>query len=73
MLYGEKSEHFEELIIKNDEEGNVIFEPTIVKSLVHEKIFLDLQQDEIEFTNESFKLHYTIKLFQNFKRMGNLF
>ena len=71
MLYGEKSEHFEELIIKNDDEGNVIFEPTIVKSLVHEKIFLDLQQDEIEFTNESFKLIYD-KIISEFQENGKL-
>tara|TARA_B100000780_G_scaffold80709_1_gene54996 strand:- start:24853 stop:26787 length:1935 start_codon:yes stop_codon:yes gene_type:complete len=58
LLYGSKEENFEELIIKNDEEGNVILEPTIVNSLVYEKIFLDLQQDEIEFTNESFKIIY---------------
>ena len=58
LLYGNKEENFEELIIKNDEEGNVILEPTTVNSLVYEKIFLDLQQDEIEFTNESFKIIY---------------
>ena len=71
MLYGEKSEQFEELIIKNDDEGNIIFEPTIVKSLVHEKIFLDLQQDEIEFTNESFKLIYD-KIISEFQENGKL-
>mgnify|MGYP006126408277 FL=1 len=58
LLYGNKEENFEELIIKNDEEGNVILVPTTVNSLVYEKIFLDLQQDEIEFTNESFKIIY---------------
>ena len=71
MLYGEKSEQFEELIIKNDDKGNIIFEPTIVKSLVHEKIFLDLQQDEIEFTNESFKLIYD-KIISEFQENGKL-
>ena len=71
MLYGAKSELFEELIIKNDDEGNIIFEPTTVKSLVHEKIFLDLQQDEIEFTNESFKLIYD-KIISEFQENGKL-
>ncbi|MBL6648677.1 MAG: DNA primase [Flavobacteriaceae bacterium] len=71
MLYGEKTEHFEELIIKNDKEGNVIFEPTVVKSLVYEKIFLDLQEDEIEFTNESFKIIYE-KIISEFQDNGKL-
>ena len=35
-------------------------EPTTVESLVYEKIFLDLQQDEVKFTNESFKVLYKI-------------
>ena len=33
-------------------------EPTTVESLVYEKIFLDLQQDEVDFANESFKSLY---------------
>ena len=35
-------------------------EPITVESLVYEKIFLDLQQDEVKFTNESFKVLYKI-------------
>jgi len=71
LLYGDKVEQFEELILKNDEDGNVILEPTIVKSIVFEKIFLDLQQDEIEFTNESFKLIYN-KIINEFQKNQKL-
>lgn len=71
LLYGDKTEEFEELILKNDEDGNVILEPTIVKSIVFEKIFLDLQQDEIEFTNESFKLIYN-KIINEFQKNQKL-
>ena len=71
LLYGGKQENFEELILKNDEDGNVILEPTIVNSLVYEKIFLDLQQDEIEFTNESFKIIYE-KIISDFQKNHNL-
>ena len=71
LLYGEKQENFEELILKNDEDGNVILEPTIVNSLVYEKIFLDLQQDEIEFTNESFKIIYE-KIISDFQKNQKL-
>ena len=71
LLYGGKQENFEELILKNDEDGNVILEPTIVNSLVYEKIFLDLQQDEIEFTNESFKIIYE-KIISDFQKNQKL-
>ena len=71
LLYGGKQENFEELILKNDENGNVILEPTIVNSLVYEKIFLDLQQDEIEFTNESFKIIYE-KIISDFQKNQKL-
>ena len=71
LLYGDKKENFEELILKNDEDGNVVLEPTIVNSLVYEKIFLDLQQDEIEFTNESFKVIYE-KIINEFQKNQKL-
>jgi DNA primase len=71
LLYGSKQENFEELILKNDDDGNVVLEPTTVKSLVYEKIFLDLQQDEIEFTNESFKIIYE-KIINEFQKNQKL-
>lgn len=58
LLYGHKEEQFEEVLLNKDDKGNIILEPTIVQTLVHKKIFLDLQQDEIEFTNDSFKILY---------------
>jgi DNA primase len=70
-LYGNKKENFEELILKNDKEGNVVLEPITVSSLVYEKIFLDLQQDEIEFTNESFKIIYE-KIISEFQKNQKL-
>ena len=71
LLYGSKEENFEELILKNDEDGNVVLEPTTVNSLVYEKIFLDLQQDEIEFTNESFRIIYE-KIINEFQKNQKL-
>ena len=71
LLYGSKEENFEELVLKNDEDGNVVLEPTTVNSLVYEKIFLDLQQDEIEFTNESFKIIYE-KIINEFQKNQKL-
>ena len=60
LLYGHQKEKFEEIILKKDDNSQIILEPTTVESLVYEKIFLDLQQDEVKFTNESFKVLYKI-------------
>lgn len=55
LLYGDVEEEFEDLILEQDEKGEIAFKPEIVKSKVFEKIYLDLQDDEIEFANEEFK------------------
>ncbi len=62
MLYGDKTEQFEDLILKEDEvTGELILEPTVHEARVFEKIYLDLQEDEMQFTNEKFKeLYYSI-------------
>jgi len=62
MLYGDRTEQFEDLILKEDETtGDLILEPTKQETRVFEKIYLDLQEDEMQFTNEKFKeLYYTI-------------
>ena len=60
LLYGNVKETFEELILKKDENGNAILVPTKIESIVYDKIFLDLQQDEVKFTNESFKELYDL-------------
>ena len=60
LLYGHQKEKFEEIILKKDDNSQIVMEPTTVESLVYEKIFLDLQQDEVKFTNESFKVLYKI-------------
>ncbi|MDY8136485.1 DNA primase [Aquimarina sp. 2201CG5-10] len=60
LVYGVREEEFEDLIMKENEDGELILEPEIHKIKVFEKIFLDLQDDEIEFTNQVFKDVYTI-------------
>jgi DNA primase len=71
LLYGNQTEKFEEVILKNDKNGEILMEPSIVESLVYEKIFLDLQEDEVEFTNESFKILYK-KILSNLQKNGEL-
>ncbi len=61
LLYGNKTEDFEDLILKENEEGLLILEPVVHEAKVFEKIYMDLQDDEMEFTNEAFKtLYYTV-------------
>ncbi|MCB0461173.1 MAG: DNA primase [Flavobacteriaceae bacterium] len=61
LLYGNKTEDFEDLILKETEEGKLTLEPVTHNAKVFEKIYLDLQEDEMEFSNENFKtLYYTI-------------
>ena len=71
LLYGNRIEKFDELILKKDKNGEVLMEPSAVESLVYEKIFLDLQQDEVEFTNESFKILYK-KILSELQKNGEL-
>ena len=59
LLYGALKEDFEDLILEANDNGEISFKPEISSSTVFEKIYLDLQDDEIEFTNETFKSLYT--------------
>lgn len=62
LLYGNETEDFEDLVLKEDENTNELkLEPVISTSKVFEKIYLDLQEDEMQFTNPNFKsLYYTL-------------
>lgn len=58
LLYGNKVEDFEDLILKENDKGELVLEPVIQQAKVFEKIFLDLQDDEMEFSNQHFKTIY---------------
>ncbi len=58
LLYGNREEKFEDLILKENGEGDLVLEPESIKVKVFEKIYLDLQDDEIELTNLRFKNIY---------------
>ncbi len=61
LLYGVEEEDFEELVMDTDEKGTITYKSEFVKTKVFEKIYLDLQEDEIEFTNDEFKnIYYDI-------------
>ncbi|MGJ8684916.1 MAG: DNA primase [Nonlabens sp.] len=58
LLYGDKVEDFQEEYLQESEDGELVAEPKKDTLPVYEKIFLDLQSDEIEFSNEVFKSLY---------------
>ena len=61
LLYGNKTEDFEDLVLKENDKGDLELEPVIQRAKVFEKIFLDLQDDEMQFSNPQFKtLYYSI-------------
>ncbi|WP_024770693.1 DNA primase [Aquimarina macrocephali] len=64
LLYGSHEEEFEDLVLKENDEGNLVLEPEVHTTKVFEKIYLDLQDDEIEFTNNSFKEIYAVLIEQ---------
>ncbi len=58
LLYGNQKQEFEDLVLKENEEGELVLEPEVIQAKVYEKVFLDLQDDEIELSNEQFKTIY---------------
>lgn len=58
LLYGNENQEFEDLVLKENEDGDLVLEPETYEAKVYEKIYLDLQEDEIELTNENFKSVY---------------
>ncbi|WP_299184212.1 DNA primase [uncultured Aquimarina sp.] len=64
LLYGTNEEEFEDLVMKENDEGELFLEPELYTTKVFEKIYLDLQEDEIEFTQSTFKEVYKILIDQ---------
>lgn len=58
LLYGDTQQEFDDLLLKEDDKGELVLEKEIIKSKVYEKIYLDLQEDEIELANQKFKSIY---------------
>lgn len=55
LLYGGLEEEFQDVYIKYDEYGKEFEETENKNYKVYERIYLNLQEDEIEFTNPMFK------------------
>jgi len=71
ILYGDKTENFEDLLLKENEAGELVLEPVVKTSKVFEKIYMDLQEDEMEFSNDDFKNIYYI-IIENLNKGSNI-
>ena len=71
LLYGHIEEEFEDLVVKENEDGEYLLEPVVQKVRVFEKIYLDLQDDEVAFTNEMFRSLYS-KIIERLNRDNEL-
>lgn len=58
LLYGNIEEDFEDISLKADEEGELVEHKEINKYKVYQRIYLSLQEDEIELANPTFKAIY---------------
>ncbi|MEM6686412.1 MAG: DNA primase [Bacteroidota bacterium] len=58
LLYGNVDATFEDLILKEDDEGELQLERELFEAKVFQKLYLDLQQDEIDLANDKFKTIY---------------
>jgi DNA primase len=59
LLYGSQEADFDDFILKANEEGEMIEELETSTVKVHQRIYLSLQEDEVELANPLFKEIYT--------------
>jgi len=61
LLYATVETEFEEYYLKENEKGELELDMEVETNTVYQKIFLSLQEDEVEFANDLFKvLYYSI-------------
>ena len=71
LHYGNEEAFFDEVLVSSDADGNLVEESKIVHSKVHEKVFLDLQQDEVEMIQPEFQKLYN-QLIHTFQSEGKV-
>jgi DNA primase len=59
LLYGNNTEEFEDVLLKNNEEGEVIMVSEMRQYKVYQRIYLSLQEDEVELSNNLFRDIFT--------------
>ena len=66
LMYGSQVAEFEDFILKSNEAGEIIEEKETITVKVHQRIYLSLQEDEVELANPVFKSIYNdLILFYN--------
>lgn len=61
LLYGNSSEVFDDVLINSEEKEEIVETQVANEAKVYEKIYLELQTDEIEFSHPTFKeLYYEL-------------
>ena len=63
LLYGLEEGEFQDMVLREDDSGELVLEPVVQQTRVFEKIYLDLQQDEVELSNPVFREVY-VKLIE---------
>ncbi|MGO4904546.1 DNA primase [Flavobacterium sp. W20_MBD1_R3] len=58
LLYGNKTEKFEEVLLKSNSDGEIVDVIEIKELKVFQKIYLSLQDDEVEFASPIFREIY---------------
>ena len=58
LLYGSKEENFEDILLKTNEEGETVEFLEVNSYKVFERIYLSLQEDEVELANPLFRAIY---------------
>ncbi|WP_163398254.1 DNA primase [Flavobacterium fluviatile] len=59
LLYGDKTEEFEDVLLKNNDEGQVVMVTEKKEYKVFQRIYLSLQEDEVELSNNLFRDIFT--------------
>ncbi len=59
LIYGDKTQDFQDLLLKDNEDGELVLTPEVLTTKVYEKIYLDLQEDEVELSNPIFRKIYS--------------
>lgn len=62
LLYGQEEVAFEDVVMQPNDDGGIEFKPTEIRAKVYEKIYLDLQQDEVELSTVNFRELYNALL-----------
>jgi DNA primase len=71
LIYGNMEATFEDMILKEDEDGELQMVRELFEAKVFQKLYLDLQQDEIDLANEKFKTIY-YRAIERLNETGNL-